>query len=513
MHYASIKYKFAKAVTLILSMLVASAAMAQSSNSLSNLRGVADDNDANPIENHDKRPFVDGIAAVVNKNVITLRQLNSQVGLTKIQLRQQSIPVPDDKTLQKQVLQRMIAQELENQEAESQDIVVSDAELNDTIEMIARRNRVTAKQMQSHIISSGQSWDDYKENLRQEVRLDVLRQRVIDSILHISDAEVDAFLRNEGSNMIAVMPQPEPEPEPEPELIALPLTVQPNGQLIGFSQVLVAVPEHSPSSRVSELQARANDILQRIKSGADFAGTAAAMSDGPQALEGGDMGVRPSEGWPDLFLQAARGLRLGGVTKVIKSGNGFHILKITELQGPTQYKQVNPKPKKAEAPKPQKGPIMVGQTKARHILIKTDKIVDDEKAKQRLDLLKTRVSHGEDFSELAKLHSEDSTAPLGGDLGWLNPGETVSAFESVMDKLNIGQVSEPVQSQFGWHLIVVDERREKDMEDEYKRIQAREILFQRRVDPAMEDWINQLRAEAYIENRLDPASNRDNRRR
>lgn len=512
MRNTSIKKSFAKITLIFFSLFLFGTAAAQKS-SLSNLKGVADDGLQQ--DSHDSRPFVDGIAAVVNKNVITLRQLNSQVGLTKLQLQQQRIPVPDNDTLQKQVLQRMIMSELESQEAKSQNIVVSENELNNAINMIASRNRITPEQMKSHIISSGQSWEDYTEMLRKEVSLDILRQGVIDSILHISDAEVDSFLRNEGRNMIAVMPQTEPEPEfePEPELVALPLTVQPSGQFIGFSQILIAVPEHATSSRVAELQSRANDILQRLKSGSDFAGTAAAMSDGPQALEGGDMGARPSEGWPDLFLQASRGLRKGGITKVFKSGNGFHILKVTELQGPTQYKQVEPKPKKVEAPKPQKGPIMVNQTKARHILIKTNKVVNDEKAKQRLDLVKARVGHGEDFSALAKLHSEDSTAPLGGDLGWLNPGETVPAFETAMDKLDIGQVSDPIKSQFGWHLIVVDERRSKDMEDEYKRIQAREILFQRRVEPALEDWINQLQAEAYIENRLDPSSNRNNRRR
>lgn len=155
--------------------------------------------------------------------------------------------------------------------------------------------------------------------------------------------------------------------------------------------------------------------------------------------------------------------------------------------------------------------MLVTQTHARHILIKPSQITTDEQAEQRLLLLRERLRHGEDFAVLAKQHSEDTSAPLGGDLGWLTPGETVPAFEQAMNALEPGQVSGPVQSQFGWHLIQVLERRTKDMENEFKRMQARQILFQRRVEPALEDWLSQLRGQAYIENRLEPSDRRDRR--
>ncbi len=504
---------------------VSSVAQAQNQSSgvsLSQLKGSSENEDLNP----DSRPLVDGIAAVVNDEVITLRQLQKQASQAQMQLQSQGIPVPDPDTLKKQVLQRMISQHLELQEAKNQGIEVHDEDLQEAVKTIAERNNVSPEVMRRHIESSGMKWDDYLDELRQEVLIDMLRQRMVEHTIFISDAEVDAFLKNEGRNMALASRQPEPKPEPRP-VQPVKLTVQPSGQIIGFRHILVAVPESASSSTVNELEQKAQGLLQKVSSGEDFAGVAAASSDAPEALEGGDMGVRPTEGWPDLFIENAKGLSEGQVTKVFKSGNGFHILQVAVLDGP----QPAPQPAAQPQPQPQpdglqgetgmfesepvmpQGPVVVDQTHARHILIKTSKVVSDEDARQRLTQLKQRLDHGEDFAELAKTHSEDSTAPLGGDLGWLSPGETVPAFEQAMERLQPGQVSEPIQSQFGWHLIEVLDRRSKDMEDEYKRMQARQILFQRRVEPALEDWLNQLRGDAYIDNRIDPSANRSRNRR
>lgn len=453
--------------------------------------------------------FVDGIAAVVNQNVITLRQLDVEARNAQVQLQRQNIPVPDHQTLQKQVLQRMIAQELERQEAVRLNINVTDEDVQQALQSIAQRNNLTSDQLRQEVEKSGMGWDAYLKDLRQEVQLEMLRQRAVDSTIIISDAEVDAFLRTEGRSMALMPAQPAPQvQQPPPEQ-----PQQSRPRALGLGHILVAVPEGASPATVSELRQKAESILARIKGGDDFAGIAASSSDGPQALEGGNLGVRPIEGWPDLFVDATKGLSEGQVSSVIQSGNGFHILKVLTKQSSGRPAAAAT----ARAPAPvaptavaqpagaTQGSTLVTQTHARHILVKTSQVMTDEQAEQRLTQVRQRLTHGENFADLAKRYSEDASAPQGGDLGWLTPGETVPAFQQAMDALQPGQISAPVQSQFGWHLIEVLDRRTKDMENEFKRMQARQMLFQRRVEPALEDWLSQLRGQAYIENRLDPS--------
>ena len=450
--------------------------------------------------------FVDGIAAVVNKQVITLQQVNKEAAVAQKQLQSQKIPVPPYDVLQKQVLQRMIMDELERQEAERLGIKVDDAQVQHAVQTIAKRNRMTPQQLRAEIEKSGVSWDSYLQNLHKEVRTDMLRQRTVDNTIVISDAEVDAFLKSQGQQLQQPAPaQAAPQPAAKPA----------GPQILGLAQILVAVPERASSSEVQALRQKAEALLQQLKGGADFAGVAAASSDGPQAFSGGELGVRPVEGWPDLFVDATRNLQAGQISDIIQSGNGFHILKVLTRGQPAAAANSAPAPAPSVQPDAvvtQQGPMMVTQTHARHILIKTTQIMSDEQASTRLAQLRQRLENGENFEDLAKRYSEDATAPQGGDLGWLTPGETVPAFEQAMDALEPNQISEPIQSQFGWHLIQVLERRTKNMENEFRRMQARQLLFQRRVEPAFEDWLSQLRGEAYIDNRLDPESNRGRRR-
>jgi len=449
--------------------------------------------------------FVDGIAAVVNKQVITLKQVNMEVADAEQNLRAQNIAVPERSILQRQVLQRMILEELQRQEAQRLGIQISDAQLQRGVETIAERNNISVDELRAAILKTGVSWERYLESVRQEIRFDVLRQRQVDSTINISDAEVDAFLRNQGSSLRlpgASAPAAAPQPQMAP-------------RVLGLAQILVSVPERASATEVAQLQDRAEKLLAQLQSGADFASLAASSSDGPQALEGGVLGVRPVEGWPDLFLEAARGLQVGQVSRVFRSGQGFHILKVLTW---------GEEPRAAQAPAPQdfsvagqpfadQGPMIVTQTRARHILVRTNQITSDEQAEQRLRLLRDRLLAGESFEELARRHSDDATAPQGGELGWVSPGETVPAFEQVMNNLQPGEISEPFKSPFGWHIIEVLERRNQDMGDEYKRMQARQILFQRRIEPAVDQWLNELYGKAYVENRLDPQSNRSAQRR
>ncbi|MFT0533648.1 peptidylprolyl isomerase [Castellaniella hirudinis] len=443
--------------------------------------------------------FVDGIAAVVDHHVITLGQLDEKTVTVRRQMQQQRIPVPDDAVLRHQVLQQMINTALQDQEAQRVGIQVSDAQVAQAVQSIAQRNRLTVDQLRKEILGSGMDWGQYQDELRAQIQDDMLRQRFVEDRISISDDDIDAFLQSQGDQLPPPQMAPEPEPAPAP--------VPTGPELVELAQILIEVPDYAADSVVAEKRQEAEALLRKLKSGADFAGVAAASSNGPQALQGGDMGIRPLKDWPDLFVQAISSTPAGGLSGVIQSGRGFHILKVlrrgyAQRPAPKQAAAAQPAPRPQAQQQPA-GPMMVTQTHARHILIKTNKVVDDDKARGTLEGLRQRIEHGESFAELAKRYSQDASAQKGGDLGWLNPGETVPAFEQAMNGLQDGQVSQPVKSPFGWHLIQVEERRSKNMENEFRRMQARHELMQRRIGPAYEDWLDQLRSQAYIDNRLD----------
>ena len=460
--------------------------------------------------------FVDGIAAVVNQQVITLGQLAEKVSQVRVQLQQQRVPVPDDATLRHQVLQQMINQALQDQAAQKANIRVTDAQLARATQDVANRNQLTVDQLKQAVQHTGLSWDQYQSELRSQILDDFVRQRFVADKINITDNDVDAFLslyKGEPLPVPAAPPKPEPKPQPAPRPQP-PERVPFGPELFEVAQIVVDVPDFSSAEVVAEKRKKAESILRKLKGGANFAGLAASSSDAPQALQGGNMGIRPLKDWPDLFARAIKNTPPGGITGILQSGRGFHILKVLRRgyqtrPAPKSKARPQPRPQPQQPVQPQapqvptNGPMMVTQTHARHILIKTTKVVDDAKAKQILEGLRQRIEHGQSFAELAKRYSEDASAPQGGDLGWLNPGDTVPAFEQAMNALKDGQVSEPVKTPFGWHLIQVEGRRTKNMEQEYRRIQARRILMDRRVGPAYEDWLDQLRSQAYIDNRLD----------
>lgn len=460
--------------------------------------------------------FVDGIAAVVDKDVITLRELRDASLRISGELKSRGIQVPDDQTLQHQVLQRLIMERVQRHEADRLGIRVDEAQVDQAIQTIAGRNKISVAQLRGEIEKSGTTWDAYRKSLRDEIRTDRLRQRAVDSTIVISDTEVDAFLKDQRRNPAfgaspQAQPQPQAQPEPAPEQAAAPS----GPMLYALAQILVRVPEGSSSEQLAALRKKAEGILARAKRGDDFASLAAAASDGPEALQGGVMGVRPLDGWPDLFVKAISNLQKGEVTNLIQSGNGFHIIKVmdrgTAQPAPSRTARA---PAPAQAPQPAarppqaaaapQGPTEVMQTRARHILIKTSTVMSDETARQRLEQVRQRLVAGDaKFEDMARQYSQDSSAPQGGELGWLNPGETVPPFEAAMNALKPGEISVPIQSPFGWHLIQVEERRQHDVTDEMARMKARQILFERRAQPAFEDWLDQLRAQAYVDNRLE----------
>ncbi|MHA3903803.1 peptidylprolyl isomerase [Castellaniella sp. WN] len=456
--------------------------------------------------------FVDGIAAIIDKEVITLAQVDAKAVQVRRQMEQQRIPVPEASVLRRQVLQQMINAALQDHEARRVGIRVSDAQVDRAVQAIAQRNRIPVDQLRREIANNGMNWDDYRADLRSQIQDDILRQRFVEDRITISDSDVDAFLSMNAGQPVAAPPAAAPAPAEEPE----PAPVPTGPELVELAQILIEVPDYAASDVVEEKRKQAEAILRKLKSGADFAGVAAASSNGPQALEGGNMGIRPLHDWPDLFARAIANTPPGGISGIVQSGRGFHILKVLRRgyaqrpapraakSAPSQAAQA-PAAAAPRAPAPS-GPVMVTQTHARHILIKISKVMDDDKARAILEGLRARIEHGESFAELAKRYSEDASAPQGGDLGWLNPGETVPAFEQAMNALQDGQVSEPVKSPFGWHLIQVEGRQTKNMEQEFRRMQARRELMERRIGPAYEDWLDQLRGQAYIDNRLEKAA-------
>lgn len=406
----------------------------------------------------------DYIVAVVNTDVITRRELDSRMKIALVSLQQQNIQPPSMEVVERQVLERMIVERTQLQEAQAAGIQVDDTMLDRAVARIAEQNQVSVAQLREELDRTGPGFAQYRDDLRQEITMVRLREREVDSTVNISEAEIDALIE-------------ESRGQAAPAEMTL-------------AQILVRVPEGSPSDAVARQRRKAEVLLEQLRGGADFAELAAASSDGEEALRGGELGTRPADRWPELFLQAVSRLRPGQVSDIIQSGNGFHILKLVDLVSSTGV--VLP----TES-------MPVQQTKARHILLKTSQVLNDEQARTRLNGLRERVLHGgESFAELARQYSNDASAPQGGELGWLSPSETVPEFERAMDALQPGQVSEPIESPFGWHLILVEDRRTQDVGRERLRAAARQTLFQRKVDQKYEDWASALRDRAYVEIRL-----------
>jgi len=451
----------------------------------------------------------DTIVAVVNREVITRRELESRVRIAKRELAAQRVQAPPDAVLEPQILQRLITEQLEQQEAQRLKIDVTEQMVQSALETIAKRNNATVAAMRQQVQAAGIPWADYTSMIRREILLERLRQSVTDGTILVSDSEVDAFLREQKARKdgnLPVIKRPEPPPAPKPPP---PKPQAATPAIMGIAQILVRVPEGSSEEEVKALRAKAQGLLARVRKGESFEAVAKAQSDGPEASRGGDMGVRLVSDWPDLFLKGVAGVPDGRISNIIQSGNGFHILKVIGRAGGTPPAPPQPKPQAAPAPGTPGGPAPTGpmpvqQTQARHILIKTTAVMTDDMARQRLDQIRQRiVQGGESFSDLAKRFSNDSSAPQGGELGWLNPGETVPPFEKAMNALKEGEVSVPVQSQFGWHLIVVDGRRTQDMADQFLRNQVRQQIFAQRSTAAFDAWLQQVRNQSFIDNRLE----------
>jgi peptidyl-prolyl cis-trans isomerase SurA len=407
----------------------------------------------------DRIVLLDRIIAVVNDEVITRRSLDERVKVVLTQLRQQGAPPPPPDVLEKQVLERMIFNYVQLQYAKDTGLRVDDATLEKTISRIAEDSKITLPQLRDALEKDGVSFNKFREDIREEITMARLREREVDNKITIADGEVD--------NLLSSLQAQDSKVEE-----------------FNLSHILIRVPEQASPEQLQERRARAEQALAQIKGGADFRQVAASFSDAPDAVQGGAMGWREMARLPAIFADAVKDLRSGEVSNVLRSPNGFHIVRVNERRG-------------------QVASLIVSQTRARHILIKTSELVSENEAKERLVKLKERLDNNADFAELARLQSEDGSASRGGDLGWLSPGDTVPEFEKAMDALKPGQISGPVRSPFGWHLIQVLERRNQDMAQQQQRLRARQALRAQKADEAYQEWLRQLRDKAFVEYRLE----------
>ncbi|MGB4345432.1 MAG: peptidylprolyl isomerase [Burkholderiaceae bacterium] len=412
--------------------------------------------------------LVDVIVAVVNNEVITQKELNDRVQLIERRLKAQNVAMPAPEVLRKQLLERLIVNRAQMQLAKENGIRIDDLMLDRAVARIAEQNNMSLQAFRDQLERDGVAFARFREEIREEITLQRLREREVDNKLQISDAEVDSFIA--GAAGKAQVADPE----------------------INIAQILVRIPENASAQQIADRRKRAETALAQIKSGADFAKVAASFSDGTDAMAGGELGWRSASRLPQLFVDAIENLKQGEVAPILRSANGFHILKLVGKRTASLVKSAQAN--------------MVQQTHARHILIKVNQIVTATDARRKLVEVKARLDNkAAKFEELAQLYSNDLSASKGGDLGWVYPGDTVPEFERAMNALKPGEVSEPVESPFGYHLIQVIERKTEAVSAERQRLIARQTLRERKLEDAYEDWLRQLRDRAYVEYRLEEA--------
>ena len=404
---------------------------------------------------------LDGIAAIVNDDVITRSELEVRVKRVSEELRASGTAAPPLRRLRSQVLERLIVDRVQLQLAARSGIRIDDAALNGALLRIAEQNGLTLRQFRDVLKRDGYDFPMFREQIRDELAIAELRKREIDNRVQISSRDIDLHLSTIASQ------------GSEAERYQYRL-----------GHILIAVPDGASSEEIAEARERAERMLGEIRGGADFANLAVAHSDGQQALEGGDLGWRQASELPTIFNDAVVGLDVGEVTDPVRSASGIHLVKLIDRRDRDRQ--------------------IVQQTRARHILIAPDELTDEAAAQRQVSGLHERIVNGEDFGELARAHSDDTgSAPRGGELGWIDPGNTVAEFERMMDSLRPGQLSEPFATQYGWHIVQVLERREHDDTEAVRRTEAMRRLRARKTDETLRAWIRQIRDEAYVEYRLD----------
>ena len=412
-----------------------------------------------PLRPSPKIVQVDRIVAVVNDEVITQNDLNDRLATVTRNLQKQGTELPAQETLLKQLLERMINDLIQVQLAKETGIKVDDAQLDKTMQRIAEENNLKFPEFRQFLEKDGIKWERFRDDIRNEILTGRLREREVEANIVVTESEVDNQMALEARDANS-------------------------DQEFRLAHILILVPEQATSEQIELKRKRALQALGELRKGTDFAQISATYSDAPDALQGGNLGWRSAGRVPGIFLEAVNQLKPSEVSDILRSANGFHIIKLLDKRGRT-----------AES--------AALQAQVRHILLRTKDTLTDAEARERLLRLRERVVSGADFSELAKVHSEDPSAAKGGDLGWISPGETVPEFERTINTLRNGEISQPIQTQFGWHLVQVLERRSETLSEDRRRQIARQTIRARKSDEAFQEWLRQTRDRAFVEYRLE----------
>ena len=414
---------------------------------------------AAPLAAAQRAALVDRIVAVVNKEVITATELAERVGFAERQLRRQGIPMPERAAFERQILEHLILEKAQLQLAADSGLRVDELQLDRAVQRIVEANKTSLPEFRRALEADGVSFERFRADVRKQILLTRLREREVDDRVQVSDSEIDIFLE-------------------------LNKTAAANAVEYNVAHILVRIPEQASPERIAQARARADQARTEALAGGDFGRLAATLSDAGDALQGGALGWRAPSRLPELFADAVKTMQPGDVSPVLRSPAGFHLIKLVDRRGTGAAAAVT-------------------QSRVRHILIKTSELVSEADARRRVVGLRERIVAGADFAELARLNSEDGSAARGGDLGWLLPGDTVPEFERAMLALKPGELSEPVRTPFGFHLLQVMERRTADVGLERQRMQARQVLRERKSDEAYQEWLRLLRDRTYVEMRLE----------
>jgi peptidyl-prolyl cis-trans isomerase SurA len=410
------------------------------------------------LELSDSGMRLDGIAALVNDGVVLDSELQDQTMLIVQRLRAEGTPLPPQDVLVQQVLENLVVSQIQLQRAEREGIVVPDEILNRALSDIARRNGTTLTELPALLAADGMDYGAYRKEMREQLIMERLRMRDVISRIAITNRELEDYLAREENTSFR------------------------NNQY-NISHILIALPATTSPDALETARKKAWDIYEQLQNGADFAQLAVTYSNAQTALDGGAMGWRSGEALPSLFADVVPAMEAGAVSEPIRSSSGFNLVKLNDVKG--------------------NEPIMEDQVHARHILMTTDEIMDDDIVEQKLIEIRAGILNGDDFAAVAKAVSDDpGSAVEGGDLGWAGPGMFVGVFEETLNSLEIGEISEPFQSQFGWHIVEVLERRVHDTTDDVLRQRAMMAIRDSKVAEETELWLRQLRDESFVEYQL-----------
>jgi peptidyl-prolyl cis-trans isomerase SurA len=403
--------------------------------------------------------LLDRVAAVVNDGVVLNSELDEQMVAISERLRSQKLELPPQNILRQQVLERLVLQEIQAQRAAHAGLKVPDDALNSALNEVAERNKIPLSQLPEALAQQGIDYPTYREEMRKELTLGLLRQRDVLQRISITPREVDQFLAKQAN------------------------TPSENNQY-NVSHILIAVGQAATPQQLEEAAKRAADVAKRAQGGEDFAKLAVAYSNAQTALDGGALGWRKGNELPTFLTDVVVRLKPGQVSDPLRTPTGYHIIKVNEVRG-----------SEAKA--------IVDQVHVRHILMKTNELADDATVRQKLQQLRERIMKGEDFAGLASISSEDpGSAAQGGDLGWTGPGSFVPEFDEVINKLQVNEISEPFHTQYGWHIAQMLGKRQFDNTDELKRRQAMDAIRASKADEETELWLRRLRDEAYVEMKI-----------